>query len=68
MTKRANDNLTEGVAYSLKYLRSGGLGEVIGFADLARTMGDQKVQMDTDMAIALCILATTAIQMETNHD
>ena len=39
------------------YLRDGGIGEVYGLADLAMRLGQQKVQMDTDMAIALCRLA-----------
>lgn len=59
--ERANDNLPEGVAYSLEYLRTGGLGEVIGFADLALKAGEPKVQMDTDMAIALCLMASSSL-------
>lgn len=49
------------VKESEKYLASGGLGEVIGFTELAREMSQPKVQMDTDMAMALCLLANEAI-------
>lgn len=43
------------------YLETGGLGEVIGFASMYMDAGEPKVQMDTDMAIALCILAAEAL-------
>lgn len=46
---------------ALKYLETGGLGEVAGLADIAHKAGSEKVQMDTDMAIALCILAQETI-------
>lgn len=44
-----------------RYLKTGGLGEVIGFADFARASASPKVQMDTDMGMALCLLATAGI-------
>lgn len=43
------------------YLRTGGLGEVIGLTDMAFTMDQPKVQMDTSMAMALCLLAANTI-------
>lgn len=47
---------------STAYLSDGGLGEVIGFTSLAHEMDQPKVQMDTDMAMALCLLADEAIK------
>jgi hypothetical protein len=44
------------------YFAEGGLGEVIGFTDIARQMQQPKVQMDTDMAMALLILADEALK------
>lgn len=44
------------------YLETGGLGEVIGFTSLAIEHNELKVQMDTDMAMALCLLADEAIK------
>lgn len=44
------------------YLETGGLGEVIGFTSLAMEDGQNKVQMDTDMAMELCLLADEAIK------
>lgn len=35
--QRANDNLPEDIAFSLEYLATGGLGEVVGAADAAAT-------------------------------
>jgi len=52
---------------ALKYLETGGLGEVIGFADVAQTMGQPKVQMDTAMALALCELANETIVRRQSH-
>lgn len=61
MTERANDNIPADIASALQYLRTGGLGEVVGFADLARQSKQPKVQMDTDMALALCIMAALSL-------
>lgn len=58
----ANDNLTASVSEALSYLKDGGLGEVLGLADASKKAGHMKVQMDTDMAIALCLLASNASQ------
>lgn len=44
------------------YLEAGGLGEVIGLAEMSKSMGFPKVQMDTDMAMALCLLADEALR------
>lgn len=52
---RANPEYDEEDA--MRYLLTGGLGEVIGLADMARNMNWPKVQMNTDMAMALCTLA-----------
>ncbi|HRK69437.1 MAG TPA: hypothetical protein PKY73_17940 [Hyphomonas sp.] len=46
---------------STAYLMDGGLGEVIGLTSLAHEMQQSKVQMDTDMAMALCLLAAEAV-------
>lgn len=50
------------VKEATEYLQTGGLGEVIGFTDVARQMEQPKVQMDTDMAMALCLLADEALK------
>lgn len=44
------------------YLATGGLGEVIGLTSIAMQMGQPKVQMDADMAMALCLLADEALK------
>ena len=49
------------VAEATEYLRTGGIGEVIGLADMAFTMGHPKIQMDTDMALALAVLAAEQV-------
>lgn len=48
--------------HAKRYLETGGLGEVIGFTDLAVKSGEFKVQMDADMAMALCLLASEALE------
>lgn len=55
-TKEQSDNISE----ARRYLETGGLGEVIGITDLAMRGGSPKVQMDTDMALALCFMAAEA--------
>lgn len=52
--------MTQGTDEARTYLLTGGLGEVIGLADVARDLGSPKVQMDTDMALALCELAASS--------
>ncbi len=42
---------------TLTYLRSGGLKETKAYAELARLCGDQRVAMNLDMLIALCLMA-----------
>jgi hypothetical protein len=54
--------MKEDIVEAKSYLETGGLGEVMGLAKLARDMSQPKVQMDTDMAIALCLLADDAIK------
>lgn len=51
-----------------EYLETGGLGEVIGLTDMARQMERPKVQMNTDMAMALCLLADEALKVRVNGD
>jgi len=50
------------VAEATQYLSTGGLGEVIGLTDIARQNLQPKVQVDTDMAMALCLLADEALK------
>lgn len=50
-----------------KYLETGGLGEVIGLTDIAIKMDQPKVQMDADMAMALCLLASEALSRRRAH-
>lgn len=47
-----------------EYLRTGGMGEVIGFTTIAHENGQSKVRMDTDMAMALCLLADQTLKAE----
>lgn len=49
------------------YLETGGLGEVIGLTDIAIQMDQPKVQMDADMAMALCLLASEALNRRMAH-
>lgn len=49
------------------YLATGGLGEVIGMTDATLSMGLPKVQMDTEMAMALCILANETLVRRASH-
>lgn len=50
------------VEEAMTYLADGGLGEVIGLTHSAKEMQSAKVQMDTDMAMALCLLADEALK------
>jgi hypothetical protein len=61
-TRRQRD-----VEFAGRYLETGGLGEVIGFTDMALQSDQPKVQMDTDMAMALCILASEALNRRAAH-
>jgi len=47
---------------AMRYLTTGGLGEVIGMTSWSLSDGVRKVQMDTDMAMALCLLASEALE------
>lgn len=47
------------------YLQDGGIGELIGLAEVAIRMSQPKVQMDAPMAMALCLLAREAIKSRT---
>lgn len=64
---RANGNLPDDIREALKYLRTGGLGEVAGMADAARGAKMPKVQMDTDMALALCIMAVQSLPLPSHQ-
>lgn len=57
----------EKIEEAIKYLETGGLGEVTGLAVMSNDLGHPKVQMDTDMAIALCTLAGEAITRRKAH-
>jgi hypothetical protein len=50
-----------------RYLETGGLGEVIGLTSISLEAGAPKVQMDTDMAMALCLLADETIKRRSAH-
>jgi hypothetical protein len=52
---------------ALAYLRTGGLGEVEGFARIALEAGTERVVCSTDVAIALCMLADEAINWPARH-
>lgn len=58
---------SKGVDDATEYLCTGGLGEVIGLASASMQYGHPKVQMDTDMAIALCMLADETIKRRKSH-
>ena len=59
--------LALGVAEAKVYLETGGLGEVVGLTSLAIEMDQPKVEMDSDMAMALCILAQEALNRRGAH-
>ena len=50
-----------------EYLETGGLGEVIGLTSMAIEMDQPKVQLDSDMAMALCLLADEALKRRAAH-
>jgi hypothetical protein len=56
-----NDNLSASVRDARSYLSTGGLGEVLGFTSNAFHAGQPKVQSDTDMALALCLMASDCL-------
>jgi hypothetical protein len=55
------------VRESDNYLATGGLGEVIGLTLLALQSKQPKVQMDSDMAMALCMLADEGLKARSNR-
>lgn len=59
--ERLDGNQPDAVREALKYLRSGGLGEVIGITSFSLEFGHPKIQSDTAMAMALCLLAQDAL-------
>lgn len=52
----------EAIEEAKDYLETGGLGEVIGLASMANQEGSSHVQMTTDLALALCLLADETIK------
>jgi hypothetical protein len=54
--------MADAIDDATEYLATGGLGEVIGLTSMAIAAGDPKVQMDADMAMALCLLADEALK------
>ena len=55
------------VAGAKEYLETGGLGEVIGLTQMAIDMDQPKVQLDADMAMALCLLADETLKRRASH-
>jgi hypothetical protein len=58
---RANDNLPEDIAFSLEYLATGGLGEVVMATDAAYRTKEPRITSTPDLILALCILAQEAL-------
>jgi len=50
-----------------EYLETGGIGEVYGLAEMSLRLGAPKVQIDADMAMALCLLANEALNRRKAH-
>ena len=59
---------TEWTDEAMAYLLDGGLGEVIGLTSAAHEMDEPQVVINTDMAMALCLLAAKAIRTQTIRD
>ena len=59
--------MTDKVQEAIDYLKDGGLGEVIGLAADTQRSGLPKVQMDTEMALALCQLAGDGLKYRRAH-
>jgi len=57
-------NIPEDIRFSLEYLKSGGLAEVLWFTESAYRARQPKVQSDTDLVMALIILAQRGIDAE----
>lgn len=57
----------EKIAESKTYLETGGLGEVMGLATAAMRFELPKVEMDSQMAVALCLLAQEALNHRGRH-
>lgn len=53
---------SDGLDDAMTYLICGGVGEVTVLARQALDAGAPKVQIDTDMALALCLLADEALR------
>lgn len=59
--------MTDKTQEAIDYLKDGGLGEVIWLASESLRLGAPKVQMDTDMALALCELANDGLKYRRAH-
>lgn len=57
----------EKIEENIRYLEDGGMGEVTGLAMMSKDLGQAKVQMDTDMALALCVLAGESVTRRKAH-
>lgn len=55
------------VQEAIDYLKDGGLDEVIGLAAVTQEANLSKVQMDTEMALALCELAADGLKWRRVH-
>lgn len=55
------------VAEATEYLTTGGLGELIGLTQMAIDMHCKKVQLNADIAMALCLLADEALKRRAAH-
>lgn len=65
----SNDNtsLRERVKDARVYLEEGGLAEVMGLSEAALRSGHPKIQMDTDMAVALCLMTIDLLNRTKAH-
>lgn len=52
----------EAIEDATRYLETGGMGEVIGLTSVALDLNQPKIQMDSDMAMALCLLADETLK------
>ncbi|MCX5571449.1 hypothetical protein [Kaistia nematophila] len=59
--------MTARIDEALAYLRSGGLAEVEGMTRVAFGAGSERVACSTDVAIALCMLASEAAEWPAKH-
>ena len=58
----SNDGKVAAIEDAKKQLEAGGLGEGIGLASVAIQGGQSKINLDADIALALCLLADEALK------